>query len=31
MKAEYNYSGDLKKLIETADKWAVEGSLFLRI
>lgn len=31
MKAEYNYSGDLKKLIETADKWAIEGSLFLRI
>lgn len=31
IKAEYNYSGDLKKLVEASDKWAVEGSLFVRI
>lgn len=31
MKAEYNFSNDLKKLVEAADKWAVEGSLFARI
>ncbi|HOP63700.1 MAG TPA: hypothetical protein PK358_01575 [Spirochaetota bacterium] len=31
MKAEYNFSSDLKKLVEAADKWAVEGSLFVRI
>lgn len=30
-KAEYNFSDDLKKLIEASDKWAVEGSLFFRI
>lgn len=29
--AEYNFSSELKKLVETSDKWAVEGSLFLRI
>jgi hypothetical protein len=31
LKAEYNYSDDLKKLIEASDKWSVEGSIFLRI
>jgi len=30
-KTEYNFSTELKKLIETSDKWAVEGSMFLRI
>ncbi|HPS87815.1 MAG TPA: hypothetical protein PLY36_13780 [Spirochaetota bacterium] len=30
-KAEYNFSSELKKLIEASDKWAVEGSLFFRI
>ncbi len=30
-KTEYNYSSELKKLMETTDKWAVEGSIFLRI
>ncbi len=28
---EYNFSTELKKLIETSDKWAVEGSVFFRI
>ncbi len=28
---EYNYSTELKKLIETSDKFAVEGSMFFRI
>jgi len=31
LKAEYNYSDDLKKLVEASDKWSVEGSIFLRI
>ncbi len=31
LKAEYNYADDLKKLVEAADKWAVEGSMFFRI
>ncbi len=31
MKTEYNFSSDLKKLVEASDKWAVEGSLFVRI
>ena len=30
-KAEYNFSSELKKLMESSDKWAIEGSLFLRI
>jgi hypothetical protein len=30
-KTEYNFSTELKKLIETSDKLAVEGSIFLRI
>lgn len=30
-KIVYNYSDDLKKLVETADKWSFEGSLFFRI
>jgi hypothetical protein len=29
--AEYNFSSELKKLVETSDKWAIEGSLFFRI
>ena len=28
---EINYSTELKKLMETTDKWAVEGSIFFRI
>jgi len=28
---EYNFSTELKKLVETTDKWAVEGSMFFRI
>lgn len=28
---ERNFSSELKKLLETTDKWAVEGSLFFRI
>lgn len=31
LKAEYNFADDLKKLVEAADKWAVEGSIFFRI
>ena len=30
-KTEYNFSSELKKLMEASDKWAIEGSLFLRI
>lgn len=30
-KTEYNFSSELKKLVETTDKWAVEGSMFFRI
>ena len=30
-KTEYNFSTELKKLMEASDKWALEGSLFLRI
>jgi len=30
-KTEYNFSSDLKALIEAADKWAVDGSVFFRI
>jgi hypothetical protein len=28
---EYNFSTELKKLVETTDKWAVESSMFFRI
>jgi len=31
LKADYNFSNELKKLVEASDKWAVEGSLFLKI
>jgi len=30
-KVVYNYSTELEKLVETADKWSFEGSLFFRI
>lgn len=31
LKAQYNYSTELKKLLECTDKWSLEGSLFFRI
>jgi hypothetical protein len=31
LKANYNFSSELKKLVEASDKWAVEGSVFARI
>ncbi len=31
LKTQYNYSTELKKLMEASDKWSVEGSLFFRI
>ena len=30
-KTEYNFSTELKTLLEASDKWSVEGSIFLRI
>lgn len=30
-KTAYNFSTELKKLLEASDKWSVEGSIFLRI
>lgn len=31
LRADYNFSSELKKLVEASDKWAVEASLFARI